>query len=489
MNQEPPNVWLVMTDQQRWDSLGYSGNPAIETPNLNRLAAEGCWFEHAYSATPSCIPARASLLTGQDPWHTGILGSGEGQGPARCLENTLPESLAQAGYHTQAVGRLHVSPQRALVGFHNTVLEEGSLRTDPGFVSDYEHWLRREVPDATDESHGIGSNSMHSRAWHLEEWQHPTHWTATESIRFLERRDPSRPFFLKTSFTRPHSPYDPPGPLLDQYLATDLPPARIGDWAARHAVTSWSPDAWQALRTPEQVHRARAGYYGAVTHIDQQIGRIRSNLSRLRLLDNTMVVFTADHGDMQGDHHLWRKTYGYEGSAHIPLIVLLPKRLQRQFGISPGTRSEAPVCLQDIMPTILDACGVEIPDSVDGRSVLPMLVDPDGPWREAVHGEHSACYDPSQEMQYLTDGKQKYIWFAQDGSELLFDLVTDPYEETDLAADPAHADQLQHWRSQLVEIFEARDCGWTRNGQMVPRGDGPPLVSPHYAERLARHGQ
>src|SRR5699024_1659263 len=113
--QERPNVWFVMTDQQRWDSMGYAGNDVIETPNLDQLAAEGCWFEHAYSATPSCIPARASLMTGQDPWHTGILGMGEGQGPAQCLENTLPESLSRAGYHTQAVGKLHVHPQRALI--------------------------------------------------------------------------------------------------------------------------------------------------------------------------------------------------------------------------------------------------------------------------------------------------------------------------------------------------------------------------------------
>ncbi|SEE99012.1 arylsulfatase [Ruania alba] len=485
---ERPNVWFVMTDQQRWDSMGYAGNDVIETPNLDQLASEGSWFEHAYSATPSCIPARASLMTGQDPWHTGILGMGEGQGPAQCLENTLPESLARAGYHTQAVGKLHVHPQRDLIGFHHTVLDESGRREHPQVPTDYDRWLHREVPDAGTDSHGIGWNSLHSRAWHLAERQHPTYWTATESIDFLRRRDPSKPFFLMTSFARPHSPYDPPEPLLNQYLDADLPEPWIGDWAARHAVASWAPDAWRGVRSREQVRRTRAGYYGTITHIDQQIGRIRFNLEREGLLDNTIIVFTSDHGDMQGDHHLWRKTYAYEGSAHIPLFVVLPQAIRERYGIEPGTRSEAPVCLQDVMPTILDACGIEIPESVDGRSVLPVLADPDAPWRDAIHGEHSTCYDASQEMQYLTDGRQKYIWFAQDGAERLFDLVADPHEERDLAADPAYAETLEHWRNRLVEIVDARDCGWTENGRMVPRGDGRPLVSPHYAQRLARHG-
>ena len=488
MPTERPNVWLVMTDQQRWDTIGYAGNEVAETPNMDRLAEEGIWFEHAYVATPSCIPARASLMTGQDPWHTGILGMGEGQGPAQCLENTLPESLAAAGYHTQAVGKLHVHPQRSLIGFHNTTLDESGRREDPGFISDYEQWLHREVPDASSDSHGVSWNSLHSRAWHLQERQHPTYWTATESIRFLERRDPSKPFFLTTSFARPHSPYDPPAPLLEQYLGMDLPEPRIGDWAERHAVTNWSPDAWQGVRSAAQIHRTRAGYYGAITHIDQQIGRIRYNMQRMGLMQNTIVIFAADHGDMQGDHHLWRKTYAYEGSAHIPLIVMMPKHLQQRYGISPGLRSSAPVTLQDIMPTILDLCGVEIPDTVDGRSVVPVVVDPESPWRDAVHGEHSACYDRSAEMQYLTDGRWKYIWFAADGSEQLFDLSQDPYEERDLSGSRDHRMELELWRQRLVDIFVERDCGWVRDGAMVPRGDGPPLVSPHYARRLARHG-
>lgn len=193
-------------------------------------------------------------------------------------------------------------------------------------------------------------------------------------------------------------------------------------------------------------------------------------------------MFVSDHGDMQGDHHLWRKTYAYEGSAHILFIVKLPQGVRTRLGIPAAVDSDAVVGLQDVMPTILKACGLEPPTSVDGRSVLPALADPTGDWRAAIHGEHSACYDRRCEMQYLTDGRQKYIWLAHDGSEQLFDLTIDPYEEHDLAADPDHHHERDRWRAQLVAILIARGCGWVQDGQLVPRGDGPPLVSPHYAD-------
>lgn len=169
-------------------------------------------------------------------------------------------------------------------------------------------------------------------------------------------------------------------------------------------------------------------------------------------------------------------------SAHIPFIVKGPQGVRTRLGIPAAVDSDAVVGLQDVMPTILEACGLEPPTSVDGRSVLPALADPTGDWRAAIHGEHSACYDRRCEMQYLTDGRQKYIWLAHDGSEQLFDLTIDPYEEHDLAADPDHHHERDRWRAQLVAILIARGCGWVQDGQLVPRGDGPPLVSPHYAD-------
>ena len=161
-----------------------------------------------------------------------------------------------------------------------------------------------------------------------------------------------------------------------------------------------------------------------------------------RLFDNTLILFISDHGDMMGDHHLWRKTYAYEGSAHIPFIVTLPKTMRDAV----NTHVDAPICLQDVMPTILDVCGVDTPDSVDGKSVLPLIRGSSTTWREFVHGEHCACYHADNAMQYLTDGKWKYVWFSQTNAEQLFHLETDRYENRDLSGDEYYSDVLAAWR-------------------------------------------
>ena len=226
-----PNVLLIVTDQQRWDTLGCYGNDVIETTNFDWLAAEGTAFTSAYSPVPACMPARASLMTGMDPWHAGIVGTGGGNPQCANLTNTLPGVLARAGYHTQGVGKMHFTPQRSLQGFHHTVLDEEARVRDPGFVSDYAAWFERNKQgDYGRYDHGIDQNSWLARPYHLPEYLHATNWTATESIRFLERRDPTRPFFLKTSFARPHSPYDPPADYFDRYLQADLPRPVVGDW-------------------------------------------------------------------------------------------------------------------------------------------------------------------------------------------------------------------------------------------------------------------
>ncbi len=478
-----PNVLLIMTDQQRWDTLGCCGNRAIETPNLDWLAAMGTRFTVAYTPSPSCIPARSCLLTGMDPWNTGILGMGRGQREMGVnFAHTLPGELAQAGYHTQGVGKMHFYPQRSLNGFHHTVLDESGRAHDPGFESDYKQWFdRNKTGDYGISDHGVDWNSWMARPYHAPEFLHPTNWTVNESIKFLRERDPGKPFFLKTSFARPHSPYDPPQYYFDLYMNRDLPEPAVGDFAGMYDVPQDAvrPDAWRGVRSPEEIRRARAGYYGSITQIDQQIGRLLTFLRKSGLLDNTLIVFTSDHGDMLGDHHLWRKTYAYEGSAHVPLIVRLPQSAGASRPVV-----EQPVCLQDIMPTILDALGLPVPETVDGASLLPVMRDGGAPWRQFVHGEHSTAYAEEQEMQYLTDGAMKYIWFPRTGVEQLFDLSGDPYELRNLAPHAAHGDDLRRWRARLVHILAARDAGLTDGDNLVCQKGRPYLVSPMYDRRM-----
>jgi arylsulfatase A-like enzyme len=287
-----------------------------------------------------------------------------------------------------------------------------------------------------------------------------------------------------TSFARPHSPYDPPSYYFDLYGQKELPPPVVGSWAAMHddAHEARNPNAWRGRRSTEETRRARAAYFGLITHIDHQIGRLLRYLRQHRLFENTLIIFVSDHGDMLGDHHLWRKTYAYEGSAHIPLIVRLPRPLRER--VCP--RVEAPVGLQDIMPTILDAGGVPIPASVDGASLLPLIRDERVDWRPYIHGEHCTCYSEAQEMHYLTDGHWKYIWFPRLGAEQLFQIESDPSECTDLAADPDSTDILLHWRRTLVQVLAPREAGLTDGDHLVCQAGKPPLLSPKGQERLER---
>lgn len=482
-----PNVLLIMTDQHRFDSLGCYGNEQIETPNIDWIASEGTVFKNAYTPSPSCVPARACLLTGQNTWNVGILGMGGGQGPMGIgFEHTLPGELAKSGYHTKGIGKMHFYPQRSLNGFHDTIIDESGRVEDKGFVSDYKQWFEKNKTGDYDISdHGLGWNAWGARPYHGPEFLHPTNWTVNESLRYLRDRDRSMPFFLKMSFARPHSPYDALPYYFDLYMKKDLPEPYIGNWANMHDVSEDGAyhDAWRGVKKKEEINRARAGYYGSINHIDQQIARVLMELRNEGTFDETLIIFTSDHGDMLGDHHLWRKTYAYEGSAHIPMIIKLPKSMDDEQRLKEVAE---PVTLQDIMPTILDTLGLEIPETVDGKSLLNVIKGKETNWRQYVHGEHCTCYSEEQEMQYLTDGVYKYIWLPRLGTEQLFYIEDDKSEENDLAQDEAYQDVLLTWRKRLVNILEKRNCGLTQGDELICQKGKPYMVSPKYQERLEK---
>ncbi|MDA0745264.1 MAG: arylsulfatase [bacterium] len=472
-----PNILLITTDQQRGDCLGCDGHPVLETPYLDELAEGGARFPHAYTSVPSCTPARAGILTGMDQWNHGRLtmtGGDSLEFPA-----TLPGELSKAGHHTQAVGKMHFHPQRKLYGFHNLVLDESGRRTG-NFVSDYHTWFDEHKEGAYGyRDHSIDWNSWMARPSHLPEHLHPTHWTASEGVKFLQQRDPVKPFFLWLSFARPHSPYDAPQSYYDMYINNpNIPKAAVGDWAAPYDKPVADVNAPRAHRTDAETHRARAGYYGNITFIDHQIGRVLYELRRHdpKAYANTLILFTSDHGDMMGDHHHWRKTYAYEGSARIPFLMRYPTT----WDLPRNQTLNQPIELRDIMPTLLDAAGASIPDSCDGQSLLRLARGETEGWRTCVQGEHTTCYDKEHGMQYVTDGLEKYIWFHHTGKEQFFDLEADPLECHDLAADPAQQDRIDIWRSRLAQINEERGDPRGKNGRLVPQPNGALTLSPNY---------
>lgn len=460
-----PNVLLICVDQWRGDCLSCVGHPVVKTPYLDHLAAKGCRFTQAYSECPSCIAARASLFTGLSPEHTGRVGYNDGV--EWNYGRTLASEFTRHGYQTQAVGKMHVYPERSQLGFQNVILHDGYLHFARrehcgGFdmIDDYLPWLRARLGrDADYFEHGHNSNAYTTQPWDKPEYTHPTNFVTSQSIDFLRRRDPRKPFFLFMSYHRPHPPLDPPAWALEQYLNADMPEVPVGEWADiwQDYYETGNPALQAGIMNHESLTRARAGYYALITHIDAQINRFLETLDEFSLAEDTCVCFVSDHGDMLGDHHLFRKTLPYDGSCRIPFIL-------SGRGIRANTLRHEVTGLQDVMPTLLDLAGLPVPDSLDGRSVLPLLDDKSRnvKWRKYLHCEHVF---KGLSIQWLTDGKMKYIW-RSDGIEQLFDLHKDPHELKDISTHPDFKNELAMWRDRLIDELRDREEGFVVDGKL-----------------------
>ncbi len=233
---------------------------------------------------------------------------------------------------------------------------------------------------------------------------------------------------------------------------------------------------WHVDMGGEQVRASRQGYYSSSSFLDEQIGTLLETLDKRGWLGNTLIIFTADHGDMTGDHHMWRKSYAYEASARIPMLMRWPK------GFADDQRGQTrwePVELRDVFPTCLDAAGGSVDVPLDGRSMLDIVRGKADDWRTFIDLEHDVCYSKKNHWTAVTDGHTKYIYHAFDGEEQLFDLDSDPGEERDLAGDTAHTETLQRWRGRMVAHLEERGPEWVKNGRLVPRPERM-LYSPNY---------
>jgi arylsulfatase A-like enzyme len=463
-----------MADQFRPDCLGADGNRAVSTPNLDRLAREGARFRCAYSSMPTCTPARSGLLTGLAPWNHGMLRMVM---MADRYPIEKPRILGEAGYYTTSIGKCHYHPQRNAHGYHQLILDESGRAESPEYRSDYRGWFFSQAPTLNPDATAIGWNDYPAKPYALPERLHPTVWTAQTAVNFIEAYNRPQPFFLKVSFARPHSPYDPPERFFKQYADVGLPPARVGKWAAKYAPrNSGRDDIWHGDLGPAQVRRSRQGYYGSVSFVDEQIGRVLESLEKRHILDETLILFITDHGDMTGDHHLWRKSYAYQPSARIPFLMRWPT------GLVSGARGQVlpqTVELRDVLPTFLDAAGQSARGELDGRSILPLAAGKTEGWRPFIDLEHGVCYDKSNHWNALTDGREKYIYHAFDGSEQFFDLERDPHELNDLAADPAAAARLRLWRERMVAHLAPRGEAYVKGGKLVPRPDEP-STSPNF---------
>ncbi len=271
-----------------------------------------------------------------------------------------------------------------------------------------------------------------------------------------------------------HPPFDPPQELYQQYLDSEIPEPVIGEWADIEDDNSGYMPVTRKGKVPEnRLRRARAAYYALIAHLDFEIGKFINIMQEFGVLNNTIILFTSDHGEMLGDHHRFAKSLPYEGSSAVPFII---HDSGNHLKLKRGSRVEQTVELRDIMPTLLDAAGVESPDTVDGKSVLPLAQGKKTEWREYIHGEHSYG---AISNHYVTNGKEKYIWFSQTGEEQYFDLENDPHELTDRSKDEGYEERVSALRLRLIHELKGREEGYS-DGQCLVVGKKTKSLSEPY---------
>lgn len=435
-----PNLLLLFTDQQRWDTIAALGNPVIRTPALDRLVREGTAYTSCYTPSPVCVSARCSLVTGFPPHQTG------------CVDNmpmpqqipSFMDRLSGVGYQCHGIGKMHFTPDASrLWGFESRATsEEGG-----GGFGDFGAMLRAEGYDHVHDPHGVRSEYYYlPQPSQLPARLHNTQWVGDEAIRFLAGRDASRPFFLWASWIKPHPPFENPTPWNKLYRPTELPPPRrprdyrsLWTYQNRHQ----NRYKWRDHGIDENLVRCiRAAYYGAISFIDYQVGRILDALAARGELDRTLVLFSSDHGEHLGDYDCFGKRSYLDTAARVPLLARWPGELPA------GAVCDRPCSLIDLAPTLLHAAGADV--------ALPGLDLRDVPagGRDVVYGQHQR---DGLATYAAISAEWKYFYSVPDRCEYLFDRRRDPDELRNAAYDPRTAGAAAAMRARLMEYFRAHE--------------------------------
>ncbi|WP_454855283.1 sulfatase-like hydrolase/transferase [Rhizobium binxianense] len=451
-----PNVLFITVDQWPGNLLGCADHPVIETPTLDHLASVGTRFSRAYSECPICIPARRTIMTGTSPRRHG---DRTFQPSLRMPEDlpTLAETFGRHGYQTQAIGKLHVYPQRDRIGFDDALLaEEG--RGALGGTDDYEMFLADKGYAGQQFMHGMSNNEYSWRTWHLPEELHVTNWTTWAAARSIKRRDPTRPGLWHVSYTPPHPPLIPLASYLERYRARKIDEPYIGSWAEDDAALphplQLTRDYWARLPA-EQLADMRRAFYALCTHIDHQIRILIGTLREEHILDDTIILITSDHGDMLGNHGFYAKRLMYEGSANVPMILIGAASDRR---VRPGAVDDRLVGLQDVMPTLLTLAGLPVPGTCEGMSMVS------DEHRDFLYAEALAG---AKAMRMVHDGRHKLIWYPAGSRFQLFDLEADPKEMTDQSENAAYAGVLSVLKQRLRDELYGEDLQAVEDGEFV----------------------
>ena len=444
-----PNILWYCTDQQRFDTIGALGNPHVRTPVMDGLVREGVAFTHAYCQSPICTPSRSSFMTGLYPSRVHNTRNGNDKFPG--WPPVITRLIADAGYTCGLVGKFH--------------LQSSGHRTEPRMDDGFSYWKFSHAPrndwteghDYADWVHTQGGdlNALRESKDRVPTELHQTTWASERSIEFIEQPH-ARPWLLNVNIYDPHPPFIPPRSYAEQFdpAAMPGPHFRESDLAAQALLAGC--DFQDEVRTPEKhdAAGAQARYYAMIAQIDDQFSRILAALEATGQRENTIIIFTSDHGEALGDHGLMYKGCRfYEGLVRVPLIFSWPSYFQQ------NEQSDSLVELLDLTATLLDLTGVPQPEYQQGKTLLPILNgESTGEHRPFVRSEYFDALDPhftggtgTFATMHRTRRHKLNVYHGKNISEL-FDLETDPWEHENLWHDPAHAEIKNQL---LAESFDA----------------------------------
>src|SRR6266478_2496228 len=438
-----PNILFIMVDEMRWDATRCAGHPVVDTPNLDRLAKQGMRFANSYTVAPVCSPARTAVFTGR---YAQVAGVTTNNVPSTPGELFLPSILGHYGYHTAIAGKLHYAPHRYDFGFQQfwSFSAEGPT-PELGFMA----YLNKKhgspakwpiVPGTCPWPDDPLGRDVGVFKYPEEDFE--TDWITSRSIDYLRsRKDNPQPWFLFTSYLKPHSPSVEPKPYLQKYDPDAIPVPKLPP--NMHEIRMAEPEGQARRKFIEDERMMRvmsAAYYGAIAHVDFHVGKLLDELEKLGMADNTLVLFTADHGNMLGDHGRWFKGVMYEGSSHVPLIWRGPQGSKE----NTGRVEEKIIENTDLLPTIMEAVGLPVPERVQGRSFLNLARGKDAAWKDRCFSQLATGMIRTPEWKLIDNSQNLGKTFE------LYDMRNDPKEQRNLIAEAKHREQVMEFRKQLT---------------------------------------
>ena len=455
-----PNILFIMVDEMRWNAMGCAGNQIVRTSNLDRLAREGTRFATAYTCAPVCVPSRYCFFTSR---YAHVHGSTDNGTPPQSGQILLPALLKHHGYQTAISGKLHFLPPEqdysfdCFWSFSNE--GPGKLQSWPQYM-DAKHGrgsARRLVPGSQPFPDDPLGKDLGKLPYPKEDSQ--TFWITDRAIDFLNQRDRQKPFFLFVSYLDPHSPSHLCEPYWSMYDADSMPSPRIPESVKKQRAAAVRSDArggGRHLIDDEAMARAlTAAYYAKVTMVDDNVGRLLHQLESMGLLNDTIIVFTADHGNMLGDHGRWFKGVMYEGSSRIPLLIKAPRRSPFATAFNRGKVIGEMVENIDVMPTLMEMIGQPLPPDggFQGASLVNLAAGKETSWKTAIFAERGSMMIRTARHKLIKNQERDIR--EGTGEYELYDLVNDPGEDVNLIDDPACTmlaaelkAQLQAWQKE-----------------------------------------